>query len=118
MQRRRKNSYNIKMAVFWDVAPCGLAEVYWHFSTSETWINCYQVTWHNISEDIYLHNHHCENLKSQLQYPFFCKMMCPKNHIQSKHRIFHLYSSYHIIKCKVPILIIGNDTQLNYCFCW
>jgi hypothetical protein len=28
MQRRRKNSYNIKMAVFWDVAPCGLAEVY------------------------------------------------------------------------------------------
>jgi hypothetical protein len=48
----------MKMAAFWDIAPCSLVEVYRRFialieiaSTSETSVNFYQTTWRNIPED-------------------------------------------------------------------
>jgi hypothetical protein len=73
------------MAVFWDVAPCSLVEVYRRFrgayclhlqvvitlmmeaaSTFETSINFYQTTRCNIPEDGNLHARSLENLKSHL----------------------------------------------------
>jgi hypothetical protein len=45
---------SIKMAVFWEVAPCSLVEVYLMMeaaSTSETSVNFYQATRRNIAED-------------------------------------------------------------------
>jgi hypothetical protein len=33
-------------------------------NTSETFVNFYQTTWHNIPEDSHLHTHCRENLKS------------------------------------------------------
>jgi hypothetical protein len=64
----------MKMTVFWDVAPCSLAEVYRGFSgdyyliveavsISETSVN-YQATQRNIPEDRHLHTRRQENLKS------------------------------------------------------
>jgi hypothetical protein len=59
-----------KMAVFWDVAPCSLVEIYQRFrghrsraialmmeaaSTSETLVNFYQTTRRHIQEDSHLH---------------------------------------------------------------
>jgi hypothetical protein len=70
---------SMKMAVCWDVVPCGLVEFYRRFrgvarsiialimesaSTSETSLNFYQTTRHNIPEDSHLHTRSCENLKS------------------------------------------------------
>jgi hypothetical protein len=68
----------MNMAVFSDVAPCGLVEVYRHFrgvyflivlmieavSTSETSVNLYQTTWINNPEDKSSFSHRRENLKS------------------------------------------------------
>jgi hypothetical protein len=57
---------NMKMAVFWDVAPCSLVEIDWHFrgayclhnqgdayseGTSETSVNFNEATPRNIPED-------------------------------------------------------------------
>jgi hypothetical protein len=66
----------MKMAVFWDVAPCSLVEVYRRLraitltmeaaSTSETSVNFYQTTLRNIPEDSDLHTRSRENLKSLL----------------------------------------------------
>jgi hypothetical protein len=64
---------SMKMTVFWDVAPCSLVEVYQCFrgacclthrgaltmeaaSASETSVNFYQTTWHNIPEASHLQN--------------------------------------------------------------
>jgi uncharacterized protein YecA (UPF0149 family) len=55
----------MKMAIFWVVAPCSLAEVYKHFMslialmmeaarTSETLVNFYQTTWGYNPEDSHL----------------------------------------------------------------
>jgi hypothetical protein len=49
----------MKMTVFWDVAPCSLVEIDRRFrgammeavTTSETSVNFYQTTRHNIPED-------------------------------------------------------------------
>jgi hypothetical protein len=57
------------MVVFWDVAPCSLAETDRHFrgayylialmmeavSTSEMLVSFYQTTWRNIPEDSHLY---------------------------------------------------------------
>jgi hypothetical protein len=43
---------SMKMAVFWDVAPCSLMTE--AASASETSVNFYQTTWRNIPEDRYL----------------------------------------------------------------
>jgi hypothetical protein len=64
---------SIKMTVFWDVAPCSLAEVYQCFrgvcccaiialmleisGTSETSVNFYQTTWCNTPEDSHPHGY-------------------------------------------------------------
>jgi hypothetical protein len=75
----RQTTYSIKMTVFWDVAPCSLAEVYSLFRgvfdeialmmeavrTSETSANFYQTTRRNIPEDSHLHTRCRENLISQ-----------------------------------------------------
>jgi hypothetical protein len=53
---------SMKMTVFWDTAPCALMVE--AASTSETSVNFYQTTWHNIPEDNHLHTRHHENLKS------------------------------------------------------
>jgi hypothetical protein len=43
---------SIKMTVFWDVAPCNLVALIMEaVGTSETSVNFYQTTWHNIPED-------------------------------------------------------------------
>jgi hypothetical protein len=70
----------LKKAVFWDVAPCSLVEVYRRFrgayclhyqgdeeaaNTSETSVNLYQIIRHNDPEDSHLHTRRHENLKSQ-----------------------------------------------------
>jgi hypothetical protein len=55
------------MAVFWDVAPCRLAEVA-SVNTSETSVNFYQTTLHNIPEDSHLHTRRRENLKSHVEH--------------------------------------------------
>jgi hypothetical protein len=60
------------MAVFWVVAPCSLVEVYSSVvtlmmeaaGTSEVSVNFHQTAWRNNPEDIHIHTHHCENLKS------------------------------------------------------
>jgi hypothetical protein len=69
----------MKMAVFWDVAPCSLVEVYRRFrgpcsiiralmmeaaTTSETLENFYQTTHRYNPEDSHLHTRRRENLKS------------------------------------------------------
>jgi hypothetical protein len=54
---------NMKMAVFWDAAPCGLGDTDQHFrganclhhqGTSEMSVSIYQTTWNNIPEDSHL----------------------------------------------------------------
>jgi hypothetical protein len=40
--------------------------------SSEMLVNFYQNTWHYNSEVTHLHTHHCENLKSFLDYGFLC----------------------------------------------
>jgi hypothetical protein len=69
----------MKMTVFWDVAPCSLVEVYRRFRcahclhhqgdettrTSKMSVNFYQTARHNIPEDVHLHTRHRQNLKSQ-----------------------------------------------------
>jgi hypothetical protein len=44
----------MKMTVFWDVLLCSLVMMV-AVSTSETSVNFYQTTWHNIPEDTQLH---------------------------------------------------------------
>jgi hypothetical protein len=61
------------MAVFWDVTPCSLLEVYRRFialtmdaaGTSETSVNFYRTTRRYNPEDNHRHTHRCENLKSR-----------------------------------------------------
>jgi hypothetical protein len=43
---------SMKMAVFWDVVP--ITPMTEAVSTSETLVNIYQTTWHNIPEDSHL----------------------------------------------------------------
>jgi hypothetical protein len=70
---------SMKMAVLWDVEPCSLLEVYWHFrgacylhhqalsaSTSETSVDFYQTTQHNNLEDNHLHTLFHENHRSYM----------------------------------------------------
>jgi hypothetical protein len=69
----------MKMAAFWDIAPClvqtgrpfrganylnhqGNAMMMKAVSTSEMSVNFYQITWCNIPDDSHLHTRHCENL--------------------------------------------------------
>jgi hypothetical protein len=57
------------MTVFWDVALCNLAVIALMMeaaNTSETSVNFYQTTRHNIPEDSHLHTRRRENLKSHL----------------------------------------------------
>jgi hypothetical protein len=63
----------LKMAVFWDITPRSLVEVYQQAiislmmeaaSTSEKSVNFYQPTRRNIPEDSHLHTRRRENLKS------------------------------------------------------
>jgi hypothetical protein len=51
--------YNVKMDVFWVVAPCSLVEVYQRFRGPY----CLH---HQRPEDIHLHTHRRENLKSYI----------------------------------------------------
>jgi hypothetical protein len=72
MQRLFKGT--LKMAVFWDVAPCSVVEIDRRFrrglialmmkavSTSETSVNFYQRIRHNIPEESHLHTRLRENL--------------------------------------------------------
>jgi hypothetical protein len=55
------------MSVFWDVAPCNLADVYQRFRgiTFETSVNIQHTTRRYIPEDGRLHTRRRENLKSQ-----------------------------------------------------
>jgi hypothetical protein len=60
------------MAVFWDVVPCSLVEIYGrlkgacclHYQGTLTSVNFYQTTRRNIPEGSYLHTRRRENLKS------------------------------------------------------
>jgi hypothetical protein len=65
------------MAVFWEIAPCSLVEVYQRFRviialmmdvarTSETLVNFYQTTRRYNPEDRHLRTHGRKNLKSYL----------------------------------------------------
>jgi hypothetical protein len=68
----------LKMAAFWDIAPCCLVEVdqlftyYLHYQsdeysrTSETSVNFYETTRRNIPQCYHLHTRRRENLKSHL----------------------------------------------------
>jgi hypothetical protein len=63
----------MKMAVFWDVAPCSLVEVNLLIAqmmgaaiTSETSVNSYQTIRRNILEDSHLHTCRRENLNVTL----------------------------------------------------
>jgi hypothetical protein len=50
---------NMKMAGFWDAAPCSLVEVALMMeaaSTSETSVKFHQTTWRSNSKDIHLHS--------------------------------------------------------------
>jgi hypothetical protein len=59
---------NIKIAVFWVVAPCSLVDVYVLMieaaRTSERLVNLYQTTRRYNPEDSHLRTHRRENLKS------------------------------------------------------
>jgi hypothetical protein len=60
---------NVKMAVFWVVAPCKprgllIALMMEAASISETSVNIYQTTRRNNPEDSHLHTRRRENLKS------------------------------------------------------
>jgi hypothetical protein len=55
-------STRLKSSVFWDIMPCSLLKVSW--CSSETSVDFQWTAWHYISENRTLHNHHCENLKS------------------------------------------------------
>jgi hypothetical protein len=76
----------VKTTVFWDVAPCSLVEIFRRFrgacclhhlgdekaaGTSETSVDFYQSTRHNIPEDSHLHTRRRENLKSHLGYSWY-----------------------------------------------
>jgi hypothetical protein len=55
-------TFNIKHAVFWDVAPCRYYEL--NGRSSETSVQFTISTWRHIPEDGILHSHRCGNLKS------------------------------------------------------
>jgi hypothetical protein len=75
-----KMKYSLKMAVFWDVAPCNLVKIgrrfrdaFWIHHQGESPLNLwipemsvsfYEITRRNISEDSHLHIRRRENLKS------------------------------------------------------
>jgi hypothetical protein len=71
---------NMKMAVFWVVAPCSLVDINrcfrgaccFHHQSDKTSINIYQTTRRNKPEDSSLHTRRLENLKSHIN-----NSLCP-----------------------------------------
>jgi hypothetical protein len=67
-----KELVDLKMAVFWVVAPCSNQGVLMMeaASTSETSVDVYQTTWRYNPEDSHLHTRRREYLKFQLDASF------------------------------------------------
>jgi hypothetical protein len=61
--RSENDTTALNMTAFWDTVLCNpMKEI---VSTSDTHINFYETTLHNILKGCHLHTHCCENLKTQ-----------------------------------------------------
>jgi hypothetical protein len=84
---------------------CHLITVY---CTSETSVDFYQTTWHNIPEDSHHHHHHHhtrrrENLKSHQTGIDFCKRHCLSRRTSNQVLITHANFTYNNVLKETPV---------------
>jgi diphthamide synthase (EF-2-diphthine--ammonia ligase) len=87
MDRGSKWTYNLTMLFFRVVVPCRLISRYQTLKMetvcfSEMLVSTYSPTWHDNPEEQYYHPHHCQNLKTDIQ---FCwKNVLENSHLENK----------------------------------